>query len=131
LTFDTSKIDDSGRDELVTNLINNYVFKNPIFGNGVDFAMSQRAHNTVIGVWADAGIFALIFFLFMLGKYFMKTLARPPNVRYFVLPILITLYIFMVSLQSVINQPYLMALFVYLGYIIDDLDQASIVDKVN
>jgi len=33
--------------------------------------------------------------------------------------ILIVLYIFMVSLQSVINQPYLIVLFVFIGYMID------------
>ena len=61
--------------ELVMKLINNYVYKNPILGNGIDFAISQRAHNTVIGAWADAGIFTFIFFLFMLGNYFINAIA--------------------------------------------------------
>ena len=55
----------------------------------------------------------------MLGKYFLRAISSPPHVRYFVLPVLIALCIFMLSLQSIINQPYLMALFVYLGYLLD------------
>jgi O-antigen ligase len=126
VTFNTDKVDDSGRNELVMKLINDYVLENPIVGNGVDFAISQHAHNTIIGVWADAGIFALIFFLFMLGRYFLETLTSSPNIRYFVLPMLLTLCIFMLSLQSVINQPYFMALFVYIGYLVDDKNREMI-----
>jgi len=126
VTFNTDKVDDSGRNELVMKLINDYVLENPIVGNGVDFAISQHAHNTIIGVWADAGIFALIFFLFMLGRYFLETLTSSPDIRYFVLPMLLTLCIFMLSLQSVINQPYIMALFVYIGYLVDDKNREMI-----
>jgi len=123
VTFNTDKVDDSGRNELVMKLINDYVFENPIIGNGVDFAISQHAHNTIIGIWADAGIFTLVFFLFMLGRYFLETLRSAPDIRYFVLPMLLVLCIFMLSLQSVINQPYFMALFVYMAYLIDDKDK--------
>lgn len=119
LSFNFDKVDDSGRNELVTNLLY-YVYKNPLLGNGVDFSISHHAHNTIVGVWADAGIFTLIFFLFMLGRYFLKAISSSPNIRYFTLPILITLCIFMLSLQSVINQPYLMALFMYIGYLVDN-----------
>lgn len=119
VTFNTDKVDDSGRNELVMKLINDYVFENPFIGNGIDFAISQHAHNTIVGVWADAGIFTLLFFLFMLGAYMFRAILSPPNARFFVLPILLTLYIFMLSLQSVINQPYFMALFVYIGYLVD------------
>jgi O-antigen ligase len=118
LSFNFDKVDDSGRSQLVNELLY-YIFKNPLFGNGLDFANSHHAHNTVLGVWADAGIFVLLFFLFMLGKYFLRAISSPPHVRYFVLPVLIALCIFMLSLQSIINQPYLMALFVYLGYLLD------------
>ena len=120
LTFNTSEIDDSGRNDLVMRLVKDYVFENPLLGNGIDFGMSQRAHNTVVSVWADAGIFTLVFFLFMLGKYFFNALACPPNIRFFILPILIALYIFMLSLQSVINQPSIMALFIYIAYVVDN-----------
>ncbi|WP_344714195.1 hypothetical protein [Winogradskyella damuponensis] len=120
VTFNTDKVDTSGRNELLMKLITNYVFENPILGNGVDFANSQSAHNTIIGVWADAGIFVLLFFLFMLGKYFLEAIKSPPDIRYFVLPMLLVLCIFMLSLQSVINQPYFMALFVYMGYLVDN-----------
>lgn len=126
LTFNTDKVDDSGRNELVMKLINDYVFENPLLGNGVDFAISQHAHNTIIGVWADAGLFTLLFFLFMLGTYFMRAISRPPDIRFFIIPILVTLCIFMLSLQSVINQPYIMALFAYLGYVIDDKSKSII-----
>lgn len=122
VTFNTDKVDDSGRNELVMKLINDYVFENPLLGNGVDFAISQHAHNTIIGIWADAGIFVLLFFLFMLFRYFLETIKSPPDIRYFVLPLLITMCIFMLSLQSVINQPYLMALFMYMAYLIDNKD---------
>jgi len=123
VTFNTSEVDDSGRNELVMKLINDYVFENPILGNGVDFAISQHAHNTIVGVWADAGIFTLLFFLFMLGRYFLETLRSAPDIRYFVLPLLLVMCIFMLSLQSVINQTYLMALFVYMAYLIDDKER--------
>lgn len=127
LAFKTDKVDDSGRNDLVMKVINNYVFENPIIGNGVDFAISKHTHNTVIGVWADAGIFTLLFFLFMLGNYFLRATSRPSDIRYFVIPLLVTQCVFMLSLQSVINQPYLMALFVYLGYIIDDTNNTTII----
>ncbi len=116
LNFD--KVDDSGRSELQHRLMQ-YVYENPVSGNGVDFANSYQAHNTYLAVWADAGIFALVFFLIMLGVHFLKSLKSPPDTRFFVLPMLITLCMFMMSLHSVINQPYIMALFIYIGYLID------------
>jgi len=129
LTFNTEDVDDSGRNELVTNLIENYVYVNPFIGNGLDFSNSKRGHNTVVGVWADAGIFTLLFFLFTLFKYFQNTINSPPNIRYFILPILFGICIFMLSLQSIINQPYLMSLMVYFGYLIDLKDENEIVFK--
>ena len=129
LTFNTEEVDDSGRNELVTKLLNDYVFENPILGNGLDFAISKRAHNTVVGVWADAGIFTFLFFLFMLFKYFINTINSPPSIRYFVLPLLICICIFMLSLQSVINQPYLITLLVYLGYLVDMKNEDELLFK--
>ena len=126
VTFNTDKVDDSGRNELLMHLIKDYVFENPIIGNGVDFAISQHAHNTIIGVWADAGIFTLLFFLLLLARYFHQTIKSPPDIRYFVLPMLFAMCIFMLSLQSVINQPYLMALFVYMAYLIDDQERTMV-----
>lgn len=119
LTFNTDKVDNSGREDLVEHLLE-YVYQNPFIGNGVDFAIGMRGHNTIIGVWADAGIFTLLIYLTMLFVYFRNTMTTPKDTRFFVLPILMVLCIFMLSLQSVINQPYLMALFVYLGYLIDE-----------
>lgn len=119
VTFNTDQLDNSGRGELLENLLI-YVYKNPIFGNGVDFTVSIRGHNTIVGVWADAGIFGLLAFLIMLGNYFRKAIISPPDKRYFTISILVVMCVFMLSLQTVINQGYLMALFVYLGYVLDE-----------
>jgi O-antigen ligase len=118
LTLKTDEVDSSGRNELLANLLE-YVYESPYMGNGVDFAIGQRGHNTIVGVWADAGILALIIFLYLLFTYFKNAWKAPPEIRFFTIPILIAMCIFMLSLQSVINQPYLVALFVYLGYLID------------
>ncbi|WP_100611539.1 hypothetical protein [Confluentibacter lentus] len=118
LTFNVTEVNSSGRDSLLTNLLN-YVYANPIIGNGLNFANSLRGHNTIIGVWADAGIFALLAFIIMLGNYFKNAIKNPSNIRYFSLSILTVLCVFMLSLQTVINQQYLIALFVYIGYIVD------------
>ncbi|WP_138434049.1 O-antigen ligase family protein [Winogradskyella algicola] len=116
LNFD--KVDDSGRNELVAKLLT-YVYENPFFGNGVDFAISKHGHNTIIGVWADAGLFVLLFFLGMLFTYFVRAIKSSTETRFFVLPLLIAMCIFMLSLQTIINQPYLIAFFMYIGYKID------------
>lgn len=118
LTLNLDKVDNSGRGDLVTNVLQ-YLYENPIIGNGIDFAGAMRGHNTYIGVWVDAGIFAFLFFIFILFYYFFKTLILKLHLRFFAMSILIVLYIFMVSLQSVINQPYLIVLFIFIGYLID------------
>jgi O-antigen ligase len=123
LTFNTEEVDDSGRNELVTRLLKDYVFVNPFIGNGLGFANSKRGHNTLVGVWADAGIFTVLFFLFMLFKYFTNTINSPPSIRYFVLPILFGICIFMLSMQSIINKGHLLTIFVYLGYLIDEKNE--------
>lgn len=127
LTFNVDKIDSSGRDDLLANVLN-YVYKNPIVGNGIDFSVSIRGHNTLIGVWADAGIFTFLVFLFMLGNYFKNALGNMPDTRYFVLSILFVLCLFMLSLQTIINQGYLMALFVYIGYMVDEDNSSSLIE---
>lgn len=118
LTFNLEDIDNSGRGELIENILP-YLYENPIFGNGVNFSVAMRGHNTYIGVWADAGIFTFIFFLFMLFYYLIKTFSLPLEQRYFAMSILVVLYVFMFSLQTVINQPNLIVLFVLVGYMID------------
>ncbi len=127
LTFNTDELDSSGRDDLLDNVLN-YVYKNPIVGNGIDFSVSIRGHNTLVGVWADAGIFTFLIFLFMLGNYFKNAIKSTPDIRYFVLSTLFVLCIFMLSLQSIINQGYLMALFVYLGYIVDEDNSSNLIE---
>lgn len=118
LTFNLDKVDNSGRGDLLENVIH-YLYENPILGNGVDFSVAMRGHNTYVGIWVDAGVFTFLFFIFMLIYYFVKTSTLNPKIRFFTMSILIVLYIFMVSLQSVINQPYLIVLFVFVGYLID------------
>ncbi len=118
LTFNLEDVDSSGRSNLIERALY-YLYENPILGNGVDFAIDQHVHNTYIVIWVDAGLFTFLFFIFMLGYFFLKTLTLSPEIRYFGMSILIVLYIFMVSLQSVINQPNLIVFFVFVGYLID------------
>ena len=118
LTLNLEKVDSSGRGELLENLLP-YLYENPLLGNGINFSMAMRGHNTYIGVWGDAGIFTFLFFIFMLCFYFLKTFSLDPEQRYFSMSILIVLYIFMLSLQTVINQPNLIVLVVFVGYMID------------
>ncbi len=118
VTFNTTEVDSSGRNELLERLLE-YVYENPFIGNSIGFGNSMSGHNTIIGIWADAGILALLSFLILLGVYFVKAIKSSLYTRYFSLSFLITLSIYMLSLQTVINQPYLMAIFVYLGYLLD------------
>ncbi|MDW5289363.1 hypothetical protein [Formosa sp. PL04] len=119
LTFNTEEIDSSGRTELVQKLLH-YVYENPVFGNGIGFSNFIRGHNTYIGVWGDAGILTFLFFIFMLIIYLLKSLSLDNNLRFFCFSILTTIYIFMLTLQTVINQPYIIVLFIFIGYIIDN-----------
>jgi O-antigen ligase len=118
LTLNFEEVDNSGRGDLLENGLY-YLYKNPILGNGIDFSLEMRTHNTYAGIWIDAGVFTFLFFLFMLANYFLKTFTLNTQLRFFGMSILIVLSIFMVSLQSVINQPYLIVLFVFVGYLID------------
>jgi hypothetical protein len=118
LTFNFDKVDNSGRGDLLENILY-YLYKNPIIGNGVDFSVSKTGHNTYVGVWVDAGLFTFLLFMFILLYFFFKTFALQIHLRFFAMSILIVLYIFMISLQTVINQPYLIVLFVFVGYLID------------
>ncbi|WP_159023880.1 O-antigen ligase family protein [Formosa sp. L2A11] len=118
LTFNTAKIDSSGRSELLQHLLH-YVYQNPIFGNGIGFSTYIRGHNTFIGVWADAGIITFLFFLALLILYIVKSLKLNITLAIFCLSMLVTMYIFMLTLQTVINQTYIIVLFVFIAYIID------------
>jgi O-antigen ligase len=111
-------VDSSGRMGLLENLLEK-VYEHPFFGNGIGFGNELRGHNTIIGVWADAGIIALILFLFVLFTYLNNTLKPNTKEKYYLLALEITLFIYMLSLQTVINQPYLICLFVWMGFKID------------
>ncbi len=119
-SFNLKNVDSSGRMELLENLLEK-IFENPFLGNGIGFGNELRGHNTIIGVWADAGIIALVFFLLVLFTYFSNTLKLQKKEKYYLLAIEITLFIYMLSLQTVINQPYLICLLVWMGFKIDFL----------
>lgn len=118
LTLNTDKIDNSGRSELLENLMT-FIHKNPILGNGIDFAVTIRGHNTYMGVWADAGILSFVLFIIILFTYILRSFKLEIELRIFNLSVLLALCIFMISLQTVINQPYIIVIFAYLGYLID------------
>lgn len=115
LTFQHEKVEYSGRDVLLKNMMN-YIYKNPILGNGINFSSDIRGHNTIIGVWADAGIFTFLFFLILLFRHFWISLRSEGENKYFMLSILTVLSVYMLSLQTIINQSYLMVVFVWIGY---------------
>lgn len=116
LTFQSDKIDFSGRDVLLKNMMN-YIYTNPILGNGINFSVDISGHNTIMGVWADAGIFTFVFFLILLFQHFRISLQSKTENRYFLLSIFFILTIFMLSLQSIITEPYLLVVFVWIGYL--------------
>lgn len=115
ITFNTGNVEMSGRDMLLQNMLK-YVYENPILGNGIYFSNIIRGHNTIIGVWADAGIVCFLLFLLILFSYFRKSLNGKSDTAYFSLSILLAITVFMLSLQTIINQPYLLCLLVFLCY---------------
>lgn len=119
VTLNLGKVDSSGRTDLIDNILY-YLYQNPILGNGIDFSGFMRGHNTYLGVWVDAGLFTFLYFVFILIYYLYKSLLLKVNVRLFTTSILIVLLVFMMSLQSVLNQAYLIVLFVLIGYILDE-----------
>lgn len=119
VTLNTENVNSSGRTDLLDNIIY-HILENPILGNGVNFGNAARGHNTYLGVWVDAGLFTFLYFVYVLLYYLKKTFLLNLHLKLFTMSILITLYIFMLSLQTVINQPYLVVLFVFIGYFIDN-----------
>ncbi len=117
-SFNLEQVDSSGRTELLANLLEK-VFESPFLGNGIGFGNELRGHNTIIGVWSDAGIVPLVFFLLVLITYLRNTLKLQANQKHYMLALELTLFIYMISLQTVINQPYLVCLFVWMAYKID------------
>ncbi|NKI27112.1 hypothetical protein HCG49_11105 [Arenibacter sp. 6A1] len=119
LTFNLEEVDSSGRTGLLNTLLN-FVYENPFIGNGIGFGNTMRGHNTIVGIWADAGIVPLIAFFILLGVYFNKIIRSSADKRYYILAVFLTFLIFMTSLQTVINQPYIVCIFIYLGYVLDE-----------
>jgi hypothetical protein len=118
ITLNTGKVHYSDRDVLFDNMLN-YINLNPILGNGVFFSTAIRGHNTIFGIWADAGIFCFLFFLFLIFEYARNAFNSSEDVKYSSLSILAVLTVFMLSLQSILDQAYLIGIFVYVAYKID------------
>jgi hypothetical protein len=124
LTLKFDEVDSSGRGDLVEKGMY-YINDHPIIGNGIDYGVDKLVHNTYVGLWVDSGVFTFLCFIFILMYTFFKTFGLKPQVRFFAMSILVVLYIFMISLQSVINQPYLIVLFVFVGYLIEHYKKGS------
>ena len=116
-TLNSDKVGFSDRDVLFKNMMT-FIYERPFLGNGISFSTIIRGHNTIVGVWADAGIIVFLVFLFLLISYYKKTLSIKNGLKFFSLAVLITLTLFMLTLQSIINQGYLMVVFVFIGYLL-------------
>ncbi|MDO6819741.1 O-antigen ligase family protein [Zobellia sp. 1_MG-2023] len=116
ITLNTDKVGLSDRDILFKNMLS-FIQENPYIGNGINFSNIIRGHNTIFGVWADAGILVFLLFLFLIFSFFKKAIFSENSLKYFGVAILTTLTIFMMTLQTIINQGYLMVLFSLLSFI--------------
>jgi O-antigen ligase len=117
VSFRTDNIDFSSRDVLLNNMLN-YIMESPLIGNGIQFSNLIRGHNSIIGIWADAGVLAFVVFLLLLLAYFIKSFPLVNNDKFFSLCVQITLLVFMLTLQTVINQTYLMVVYALLGFVL-------------
>jgi hypothetical protein len=118
ITLQTERVEFSERNVLFENMMG-YIFENPIFGNGIMFSNIIRGHNTIFGTWADAGIVCFLVFLYLLYLYIIKSIRSPDSFRFFSLSVATILIIFMLSLQTIINQGYLIVVLVLIGYVLD------------
>ncbi|MFV9551017.1 O-antigen ligase family protein [Algibacter sp. PT7-4] len=118
LKLDFDNVDSSGRDVFVEQLLE-YIYESPFLGNGLDFGAHHHGHNTYLSIFSDSGIFPLILFLILLFKYFINILKIDYNQKFYALAIFFGFCLFMLSLQTIINQAYLLVIFVYLAYFID------------
>jgi hypothetical protein len=129
ITLNTSEVSYSGRDDLFLNMLT-YINENPLVGNGIYFSTSIRGHNTIFGIWADAGVFVFLLFIFLLFSYTKKAILSSIKVRFFSLSILAVLIIFMFSLQTILDQAYLITVFVYLCYLVDGKDKSQVTNEM-
>lgn len=119
LTLNTSEVSLSHRDDLFLNLWY-YITESPILGNGLNFSASISGHNTIFGIWADAGIFSFLLFMLLMFHYALAGINSSVDKKFFSLSILAVLFIYMQTLQTILDQGYLIAVFVYLAYLVDD-----------
>ncbi len=117
-SFNFDKVDNSGRSLKIDNVIEK-LYENPFSGHGFDFGLNNLTHNTYLNIWLESGIFGLLALLIVLGIYYKRTMLLDRKTMFFSLSILFTISLFMLSLQTVINQPYLMIVLTYLGFLID------------
>ena len=118
VTLNTDQVDYSSRDVLLKNMFG-YIEQNPFIGHGIQFSNSIRGHNTIIGIWADTGIIGFLIFLAVLAYFFKKAIEASGWYRPFAISVLITICMFMITLQTIINQPYLMVMFVFIAYLVN------------
>lgn len=130
ISLETSKVDFSERDVLLANMLQK-INESPIIGWGVQFSSEIRGHNTIFGVWADAGFIVFVYFLFLLISFFNGALQQKKNTRYFSISILVCVYIYMLSLQTIINQPYIIVLFPLLGSLFYTPNSDSLINNSN
>lgn len=117
-TLNFNQIDNSGRDTHIINVIDN-LYNNPFTGYGFDFGLRNLTHNTYLNIWLESGIIGLITLLLVIFTYFKRSMKTAEKIKYFSLCILISIAVFMLTLQTVINQPYIMVILIYTGYLID------------
>lgn len=118
ITLNTDGVNFSGRDDRLGNLFI-AVEKNPFLGNGLDYGGAVlHSHNTYFNIWADAGAFVFVIFIYIVFLYIFKTITSKSWNKLFFLSIMISLSIFMMTLQTIINQAYLIVFFVLIGYMI-------------
>ncbi|MEC4266018.1 O-antigen ligase family protein [Muricauda sp. SYSU M84420] len=117
-SFKFDQIDNSGRFEHIDNVIGK-LYENPFFGHGFDFGLNHLTHNTYLNIWLESGIIGLLVLIVVLAIYFSRAIKVEKKTKYFSLAILFAVSIFMLSLQTVINQPYIMVVLTYVGVLID------------
>lgn len=117
-SFKFDQIDNSGRFEHIDNVIGK-LYENPFSGHGFDFGLNHLTHNTYLNIWLESGIIGLIVLIVVLAIYFSRAIKVEKRTKYFSLAILFAVSIFMLSLQTVINQPYIMVVLTYVGVLID------------
>lgn len=129
MSFNFDEVDNSGRTELVSNTME-YIYDNPVLGRGLGFGQALRSHNTFLNIWVDSGIIGLLVLIYLFLVYLKNIIRSPKNIRYFSISIYLTVILFMLSLQTVINQAYIVCVLLYVAYITDFNKSTSKLPKI-